>query len=236
LNPDDDISFHYEGRQIDFKHKDWDTFDQWQDDIWSNELNQFLFNDILLSCSDDPFPNINNPIFSTNGEKEKMWSKENDMWTLEKRLDDEDLVNEINCLTFFEQYGVLTPKHTTIHHNVTNRYQFEPDTIQDGFNTIKKQCLTSKTHQLTPLSWYISENCEDSVHGVLEQAKNALQIDLNILNGFERAICEYQSVYSYRQIDTSNLGFLVDCDNNAIPAVWSAVGYVEKNPFIAMTI
>lgn len=231
FNPYFDTEFEYEGRRIFFKHKTWEEIDQWQHDMWSDDLNKFLFNDILLSCSDNPLPNINNPIFTTNGSKEKKWYKENGVWILEKRLDN-DSTSEAKCLDFFKGFEIVTPKYEIIHRNVTDKYQFYPETIQDGFNTIKKECLTSKRCELTPLSWYMNRACEDNIHSILNQVQKAVKIDHQVLKNFEMAIQLYMKTFNYKQIDTNNLGLLVDTDNNAIPVVWSNVGYVEDNPFI----
>lgn len=233
LNTDRDTTFCFEGRQFLFKNNSWEALNPWRNDIWSGDLNQFLFNDMLFSCSDDPLPEFNNPIFTTNGDEQKMWYKENDIWMLEKRLSDEQLTNEFQCFEFFKAHGFLTPKCETIHHDVANRYQFYPDTIREGFNAIKKQCLTSKAHQLTPLSWYIGTNCKGSIHDVIEQAKNSIQINSQTLKDFENAVIEYKTTYGYKQIASNNLGFLIDTNNHAIPAVWSNIGYVNNNPFIA---
>jgi hypothetical protein len=234
FTPNNDTSFIYEGKLVNFKKKKWCEINQWENDMWSDDLNQFLFNDVLLSDSSAPLPAINNPIFVTCGNEEKIWHKEESKWYLEKRLTSKQLEREIACFKFFEKYEFLAPKYAIHHHSVSNRYQFSSCTICSGFETIKKECLTSNLKQLVPLSWYIDENCNNSVHSTFQKVKKAFVVDEKTLDKFESAIAEYMEIYGYKQLACSNFGFLVDINNNAIPAVWSNVGYVEKNPFIAM--
>jgi hypothetical protein len=232
FNPKKDMSFCYESRDVHFKRKVWGEINQWSDNIWSTDLNEFLFHDMLFVNYGATRPAFNNPIFTTNGNKEKIWHKNEEKWLLEKRLSDKQLAVEVECLDFFAKHNILVPKFNVVHHDVFNRYQFQPVTVRKGFYTIQKQCIASKDCQLTPLNWYISEDCEYSIHSVIKQAQNALNIEPKTLEIFENAIIEYLATYNYQQVATSNLGFLVDKSNNAVPAAWSCVGYSNANPFI----
>ena len=232
FKPEYDLTIYCEERVINFKNNEWNKINSYKNDIWSFELNEFLFHDMLFSYPDDMLPSFNNPIFTTNGFKEKMWYRENETWILEKRLSHEQLKKEIECFSFCKTHGLLTPEYETVHHNVIDRYQFQPHTIRKGFHTIKKKCLTSQTKQIVPLNWYISEVCEDNIHSLLEQTKKMIQIDGKTLKVFEDTIVEYMSRYDYKQLASSNLGFLIDVKDNAAPAVWSNMGYIENNPFI----
>jgi hypothetical protein len=229
LNPKSDINFVYDDKVINFKNTVWDNINPYQNNIWSNDLNQFLFNDMLFFSKDNPMPRFNNPIFTTFGTKEKKWDKEDDDWILEKRLTSEELEGETKCLEFFENCGILVPQYEIAHHSVSDKYQFEPHTIRDGFDTIRKKCLTSTNNQLTPLSWYINDDCDDDIHMVFSQVQKAVKIDEQILENFENVIVKYLSMNNDAPLRSSNIGFLVNIHNNAIPAVWSNIAHIKYN-------
>lgn len=233
LNAPNDITFDYEGRRINFHNKTWEDVNPWDRNVWSNDLDELLFNDRLFENPDDNLLAINNPIFTTCGLKQKKWDYDCGEWTLKKRVSTEDLEREIACLTFFRNKGILTPTYEVTNYMATNRYQFEPMTIRKGFKVIQKKYITSKEAQLTPLNWYIKENCEDSIHNVLGEISNAINIKERVLNYFESTIIEYLKCYNYTQIASSNFGFLINNNGDSIPAVWSNVGYTTNNQWMS---
>ena len=74
------------------------------------------------------------------------------------------------------------------------------------------------------------ENVND-LKSLLCDISKYTHIDSTVLCEFEAAITKYIKENNYSQLDTGNLGFLVDCNNDAVPAVWSNVGMKGNSLF-----
>lgn len=231
FNPESDIVFNYCGKTINFQQQTWQQICEQQYSVWSDTLNQFLFHDMLLVNCFEQQINTNNPIFTTNGNKEKLWFYDESIWWLEKRMETNQLNAEVECLSFFKSKGILTPDFKITRYDVSNKYLFLPETRNNGFNVIQKKRITSQNTQLIPINWFIKDDCNDDIKLVLKDAREMVRIDKKEFDKFENAIIEYLSNYHYDKIASSNFGFFVDSNDNAAPAVWSNVGYVNKNQF-----
>lgn len=221
LNVKEPVSFKYKTRQINLIPKTWEEIGF---DVDDSELKRF--NDLVFCDQHSKIPekqlDLINPIFVTNGEEKKRWNFENNTWLLEKRKPKELLEKEINGFRFFRDNGFLTPNCELQHYDVQKDYTiYRPDTIENGFDTIVKSCLTDKTKMLIPMAWFLTEKCY-GLGDAIKLAYETLQ-NITVLQEYMmKAIEEYLQLVDFESISVSNFGFLYD-GKSATPAVWSDV-------------
>lgn len=101
LNPEEDFVFEHQGILIAFKNKDWNMVNPYNVENWSFDVNDLLIHDSLLMCSDKDY-RVENPIWTTNGKKQKRWLFDNNVWLLEKRESKAQIRDEENCFVFLK--------------------------------------------------------------------------------------------------------------------------------------
>lgn len=230
INPKTNIVFNYKKQIVEFKRSSWSEINFFENVRISEEINAIAFDDHFLRLTESSI-SINDPIFCTNGEKKKRWLAKNNSWVLEKRDVKTIIDNETHCFNFFAEREVLTPSCTQHCYNGVDPMRFSTPTIDNGIATIQKQCLSSKQAFLIPIGWYVCEDSDDNIAEIIRIASESLGIDECICKNFADAVVVYVSQHGYSQIDVSNFGFLLSCDETAMPAVWSNIGREVSNPF-----
>ena len=224
LNPEDNMVLEHMGKKINFKQKEWKDVRVWDVATWNSDLDAIMFHDMLFVTPDVAKQKTKNPIWTTNGETQKRWMYNDGEWYLEKRLGTNKIQDEIRCFECFEEHNILTPEYQLLHYDVSDKYMFTPTTISAGFDVVKKKCLSSPQHYLLPLKYFVKQANVNDLKSLLCDISKYTHINSTVLCEFEDAITKYIKEENYSQLDTGNLGFLVDCNNNAVPAVWSNVG------------
>ena len=226
LNPHDNYTFQVGSRNIHFRKTTWEEINPFNFLLASEQINEFRFYENFL-FSHCLATDANSLIWTTPGNKPKIWVANNNKYEMHKKSPLEECQNEILTFDFFKKNNIIVPKSYSSHHISVDADEnlYNLNTIANGYWTIRKSCLTDESTYLVPLSHNIIIGDRD-LHKAITQLCGKYSIEDEDIFKFNQAISDYIAEFSIStigQIDTSNFGLLVNMNNEARPSVWSSL-------------
>lgn len=233
LKPKEAIVFQYKNMHINFQHTNWNQVNPFAKTNNYDATTSFFLNDIFLSEFDNSKgTHVKSLNWATNGDAIKRWLIINDMYVLEKKLSEEQQNKEIETLEFFKKNNIKTPQYTIEHIAVEENYdKYDIDTIQNGYYSLKKECLTNTNTHLTSVIEYVDN--DTTIENPIRKMCSLHNLSEDKIEHFLNTIRFYKEQFGIESdglLDTRNFGLLVDKNGNAEPVVWSGL-QLDPCPF-----
>jgi hypothetical protein len=225
LQPEENMEFEYGEQLVSFCVTSWNAANWHKNQENVNTFNSCINKDIF-EWGKFVSP-VRSPIFTINGTSHNQFFIQNGEMFIKQRKTKSKIDNDVRCLSFFENRGVLVPAYQVDFEYVEDRdtedgHIYLETTRENGMFFITKRILTSNSNCLAPLIWFYQDKCVKSMCDMIDRIE--LSNGINVINkGACQFVDEFKDQFSTNEINGTNIGLLIDEEKNAILTVWGDI-------------